>query len=103
MDELMGINLGADDFITKPYNKQILLANAGYKILYKKTPTGEESIANPSKYLIGYLESQGVIIPKDPLVKEEFKEVTTENYKISNNNYVVDNSYAQNNSNTIAN
>lgn len=33
MDELMGINLGADDFITKPYNKQILLANAGYKIL----------------------------------------------------------------------
>lgn len=26
MDELMGINLGADDFITKPYNKQILLA-----------------------------------------------------------------------------
>jgi Response regulators consisting of a CheY-like receiver domain and a winged-helix DNA-binding domain len=29
MDELMGINLGADDFITKPYNKQILLARIG--------------------------------------------------------------------------
>ena len=26
MDELMGINLGADDFVTKPFNKQILLA-----------------------------------------------------------------------------
>lgn len=26
MDELMSMNLGADDFITKPYNKQILLA-----------------------------------------------------------------------------
>lgn len=26
IDELMGINLGADDFITKPYNTQILLA-----------------------------------------------------------------------------
>lgn len=26
MDELMGINLGADDFVAKPYNKQILLA-----------------------------------------------------------------------------
>lgn len=26
MDELMGMNLGADDFVTKPYNKQILLA-----------------------------------------------------------------------------
>lgn len=27
MDELMSMNLGADDFITKPYNKQILLAH----------------------------------------------------------------------------
>lgn len=26
LDELMSINLGADDFITKPYNLQILLA-----------------------------------------------------------------------------
>lgn len=26
MDELMSINLGADDFITKPYNTQILSA-----------------------------------------------------------------------------
>jgi len=26
MDELMGMNLGADDFITKPYNTHILLA-----------------------------------------------------------------------------
>lgn len=26
MDELMSINIGADDFITKPYNTQILLA-----------------------------------------------------------------------------
>lgn len=29
MDELMSINLGADDFITKPYNIQILLARIG--------------------------------------------------------------------------
>ncbi len=26
MDELMGMNLGADDFVSKPYNMQILLA-----------------------------------------------------------------------------
>lgn len=26
MDEIMSMNLGADDFITKPYNTQILLA-----------------------------------------------------------------------------
>ncbi len=29
MDELMSMNLGADDFITKPYNTQILLARIG--------------------------------------------------------------------------
>ena len=29
MDELMSMNLGADDFITKPYNVQILLARIG--------------------------------------------------------------------------
>lgn len=29
MNELMGIHLGADDFITKPYNTQILLARIG--------------------------------------------------------------------------
>ena len=29
MDELMSINLGADDFVTKPYNTQILLVRIG--------------------------------------------------------------------------
>lgn len=29
IDELMSMNLGADDFITKPYNTQILLARIG--------------------------------------------------------------------------
>ena len=73
--------------------------NAGYKILYKKTPEGNETVANPTKYLIGYLESQGVIMPSDPLVKEEFK--TSDNSSISTSSYVVDNSYAQNNNNNI--
>ena len=62
---------------------------AEYKILYKKTPDGHETIANPSKYLLGYLESQGVIMPPDILVKEEFKEVKRET---NNNDFVVDNS-----------
>ena len=34
MDELMSMNLGADDFITKPYNTQILLST--YKLNIKK-------------------------------------------------------------------
>ncbi len=29
MDELMSMNLGADDFVTKPYNTQVLLARIG--------------------------------------------------------------------------
>lgn len=72
--------------------------NAKYKILYKKTPDGKESYANPSKYLIGYLESQGVIMPPDALVKDEF--VSTESQTIPNNykeaTFVVDNSSAPN-------
>ena len=45
--------------------------------LYKKTPDGKEIINNPSEYLISYLESQGIIIPKD-LVKEVLHESNDE-------------------------
>ncbi len=44
------------------------------QIIYKKTPDGKIIMHNPTSYLIGYLESQGVIMPKDILVKEEFHE-----------------------------
>lgn len=37
MDELMSMNLGADDFITKPYNTQILVARIA--ALFKKKHT----------------------------------------------------------------
>ena len=69
--------------------------NAGYRILYKKTPDGRETVSNPSKYLISYLESQGVIIPSDVLVKEEFKDINS-NVSLESN-YSVDNSYINNN------
>ncbi len=46
--------------------------------LYKKTPDGKEIINNPSEYLISYLESQGIIIPKDILVKEVLHESNDE-------------------------
>lgn len=38
MDEIMSINLGADDFITKPYNTQVLLARIGS--LLRRTAVG---------------------------------------------------------------
>ena len=83
--------------------------------IYKKTPDGKFTIKNPTKYLLGYLESQGVIMQPDILVKEEFHEVkddfvidkstgemknnntnlnmnTTNNINSVNANYRVDNS-----------
>ena len=45
-------------------------------LIYKKTPDGRVTLHNPTKYLLGYLESQGMIMPPDILVKEEFKEQT---------------------------
>lgn len=47
----------------------------GYRILYKRTPDGKFSLNNPSKYLLSYLESQGVIMQPDILVKEQFHSV----------------------------
>jgi DNA-binding response OmpR family regulator len=40
MDELIAMNLGADDFITKPYNTQILLARIAsvMKRAYRESP-----------------------------------------------------------------
>lgn len=67
---------------------------AEYRILYKKTPDGQETILNPSKYLLAYLETQGVIMQPDILVKEEFKDVTSTNNQNNKNDsgFVVDNS-----------
>lgn len=42
-DELMSINLGADDYITKPYNPQILLARI--ESLLKRTYSGHAGIS----------------------------------------------------------
>ena len=73
------------------------------EILYKKTPDGKETTANPSKYLLSYLESQGVIMPPDILVKEEF--TSSENNDIINKDkvgeFVVDHSLYTENSSTI--
>lgn len=46
MDELMSMNLGADDFITKPYNTQILLA----RITAMLKRTHKETMNNSVQY-----------------------------------------------------
>lgn len=43
MDELMSMNIGADDFIAKPYNTQILLARI-FSILRRTKKSSEDSL-----------------------------------------------------------
>ena len=49
-----------------------------HNTIYRKTPDGKVMLHNPTEYLIGYLESQGIIMPKDILVKEEFHDPNSE-------------------------
>ena len=58
----------------------------GYQIIYKRTPEGKVVLHNPTKYLLGYLESQGVVIPADILVKEQFHTPVQEDVKKMNQN-----------------
>ena len=60
MDEIMSMNLGADDFVTKPYNTQVLLARIA-SILRRTSGTGVQDVLeykglkfNVSAGTIGY-------------------------------------------------
>lgn len=44
MDELMSMNLGADDFVTKPYNTQILLARIASVLKRSGRPAAAECL-----------------------------------------------------------
>lgn len=72
MDELMSMNLGADDFITKPYNTQILLARIS--ALLKRTYTGYQEVMQLSNFKINF--SKGILIHEGQeveLTKNEMK------------------------------
>ncbi|MGL4335776.1 MAG: response regulator transcription factor [Turicibacter sp.] len=94
IDELMSINLGADDFVTKPYNTQILLAriSALLKRTYCETMTTDvltfkdlkldlstgtieahgnslELSKNEFKILSYLMKNQGTIISRDKLMQ----------------------------------
>lgn len=94
MDELMSMNLGADDFITKPYNKQILLARIAAilkrsmakeqsdKVMYKDLEfyPGKgmikyqeqqvELTKNELKILSIFMENKGRIVGRDEIMNE---------------------------------
>ena len=93
MDELMSMNLGADDFITKPYNTQILMARIasilrrsrktekqntmvynGLKVClndstahYKGKTT--ELTKNELRILYTLIKNQGTIVSRDQLME----------------------------------
>lgn len=92
MDELMSMNLGADDFITKPYNTQILLAHISAilrrtssvstsnvieykgvtlnlsKSIVEHEDREEELSKNEMKILYCLMESKGKIVGRDELM-----------------------------------
>ena len=66
---------------------------AKYNVIYKKTPEGMIHRKNPSKYLIDYIEGQGVAIPEgfiNPLYDKKESDVQNEQ-PIQNLNQVVQN------------
>lgn len=73
MDELMSMNLGADDFITKPYNTQILLARIASVLKRSSKAKASQILSynglelNLSNGSVAYKEN------KIELTKNEFK------------------------------
>ncbi|MBC8579193.1 response regulator transcription factor [Zhenhengia yiwuensis] len=65
MDELMSMNLGADDFVTKPYNTQILLARVA--ALIKRTYAAYQEVMAFRNFQINFLK--GVILKGDEEVE----------------------------------
>ena len=47
---------------------------AGHNVIYKKSTTGNITRNDPSKYLIDYLDAQGVVLSKDAIKKGEVKQ-----------------------------
>lgn len=75
MDELMSMNLGADDFITKPYNTQILLARIEAILRRSKEVKDDSNILTYKNLKLDL--SKGIVILEDgntlELTKNEIK------------------------------
>ncbi|CEQ16762.1 response regulator transcription factor [Paraclostridium sordellii] len=111
VDELMSMNLGADDFVTKPYNTQILLAriSAVLKRTYSESDTSDtlthrdlrldlskgtitafnkhvELSKNEMKILAYLMKNKGSIVSRDDLM----------NYMWNSDVYIDDNTLSVN-------
>ena len=85
LDELISINYGADDFVTKPFNSQILLARIA-SILKRVNKTGNEKI-NCNEFILNTSKSTIEKENKEvELTKNEFKILY---YLVSKRNKIV--------------
>ncbi len=57
MDELMSMNLGADDFVTKPYNTQILLARIAALLKRSGSNTATSNILTYKDFQLNLLNA----------------------------------------------
>lgn len=85
MDELMSINLGADDFITKPYNVQILLARIG--ALFKRIDGNSANILTCRDFKLNL--SNAKVLYKDNEIDLTKNEVKILSFLIENKGKIV--------------
>ncbi len=74
MDELMSMNLGADDFVTKPYNTQILLARIAALLKRSGSNAATSSILTYKDFQLNLLNATIIYNEKEiELTKNEVK------------------------------
>lgn len=74
MDELMSMNLGADDFVTKPYNTQILLARIAALLKRSGSNTATSNILTYKDFQLNLLNATIIYNEKEiELTKNEVK------------------------------
>ena len=87
MDELMSMNLGADDFVTKPYNTQILLARIGALLKRSGTSTAPSSVLTYKDFQLNL--SNATIIYNGKEVELTKNEVKILSYLINHKGQIV--------------
>lgn len=87
VDELMSMNLGADDFITKPYNTQILLARIEsiLKRVYRNSTVQDVLEYGDMKLNL----SNGTIVYNDKVIELTKNELKILSYLIKNRGKIV--------------
>ncbi len=87
MDELMSMNLGADDFVTKPYNTQILLARIAALLKRSGSSTATSNILTYKDFQLNL--SNATITYKEKEIELTKNEVKILSYLINHKGEIV--------------